>query len=181
MRVARRTRAFVRVASGFSRPAQRNPLQNRFPRGRIPVPPGWQGHCCVTLARRPRAAGAIRWTLCPTKPTAVPGDVAARFADATGHQLAFATTKNCRQRRFFEDGGGSLPSTHATHMARAYPEAQPAGPTTLEVVWQRRPRMRQIPVHFITSPPPQADPPRPAAVELTWLPRHESTDPQGQS
>ena len=63
-------------------------------------------------------------------------------------------------------------------MARAYPEAQAASPTTVEVVWQRRPRARQIPVQFVTS---QAEPPRPTAAELTWLPRQESTDKQGQS
>ena len=66
-------------------------------------------------------------------------------------------------------------------MARAYPEAQPVSPTTLEVVWQRRPRVRQIRVQFITSPPTQAEPNRPTATELTWLPRHEPADPQGQS
>lgn len=56
-----------------------------------------------------------------------------------------------------------------------------ASPTTVDVVWQRRPRARQIPVHYVASPTPQAEPPRPTASELTWLPRHESTDPQGQS
>lgn len=66
-------------------------------------------------------------------------------------------------------------------MARAYPEVQTASPTTVEVVWQRRPRVRQIPVHFVTAPLPEAGPTRPTAAELTWLPRHESADKQGPS
>ena len=66
-------------------------------------------------------------------------------------------------------------------MARAYPETQPTGQTTLEVAWQRRSRAQQIPVQFVNSAPPQAEPARPTATELTWLPRHEPTDEQGQS
>lgn len=66
-------------------------------------------------------------------------------------------------------------------MARAYPEEQPSGQTTLEVAWQRRSRAQQIPVQFVTSQPSQAGPPRPTVEELTWLPRHEPGDDQEQS
>ncbi|MBI5801219.1 MAG: hypothetical protein HZA92_10940 [Verrucomicrobia bacterium] len=66
-------------------------------------------------------------------------------------------------------------------MARSYQEIQPANPAAREVVWQQRPRARQIPVQFVTVPQPKADPPRSTAAELTWLPRHEQPDPKGQS
>lgn len=66
-------------------------------------------------------------------------------------------------------------------MARAYPETQPTGQTTLEVAWQRRSRAQQIPVQFVTSQPAHAELPRPTVEELTWLPRHELGDDQEQS
>ncbi len=66
-------------------------------------------------------------------------------------------------------------------MARAYPEAQPTGQTTLEVAWQRRSRAQQMPVQFVTSPLPQAETARPTVQELTWLPRHELGDDPEQS
>jgi hypothetical protein len=59
-------------------------------------------------------------------------------------------------------------------MARAYPEGQPGSPTPIEVVWQRRPRARQIPVRFVTAPPRPVEPPRASATELAWRPRLET-------
>lgn len=67
-----------------------------------------------------------------------------------------------------------FPSTNATHMARAFQDNQPASPTPLEVVWQRRPRARQIPVRFIATPPPPVEAPRASATELAWRPRFET-------
>lgn len=61
-------------------------------------------------------------------------------------------------------------------MARAYPEDQPAGPTPIEVVWQRRPRTRHIPVRFITASPARIEPVRAATAELAWRPRLEADD-----
>lgn len=66
-------------------------------------------------------------------------------------------------------------------MARAYQDTQPVSPTPIEVVWQRRPRVRQVPVHFVTSPLPQAESPRTTSEELRWLSRHEATGKQGKS
>lgn len=59
-------------------------------------------------------------------------------------------------------------------MARAYPESQPANLNSIEVVWQRRPRARQVPVRFITTAPARIETVRPAAPELAWRPRLEA-------
>ncbi|NBV22391.1 MAG: hypothetical protein EBS05_10810 [Proteobacteria bacterium] len=59
-------------------------------------------------------------------------------------------------------------------MARAFPESQSVGPTTIEVVWQRRKRASTVPVRQLVVPPPLPESKQTTNKELAWRPRHDS-------
>ncbi|MEN9574038.1 MAG: hypothetical protein RL514_1893 [Verrucomicrobiota bacterium] len=64
-------------------------------------------------------------------------------------------------------------------MARAYQPPPPESQTILEVDWQQRPRVWDVPVRLLVSQAPPAEQPTAAATELPWVPRSEDKSSRG--